>query len=53
MYVNYFDRKVKTREEDSTIGIILCKKKNSALVPHHAPQGRQHPGPRIRTLPSE
>ena len=32
MYVNYFDREVKTTEENSTIGIILCKKKNSALV---------------------
>jgi len=40
MYVNYFDRAVKTEEENSTIGIILCKKKNSALVritlPKHA-----------------
>lgn len=32
MYVNYFDREVKTGEENSTIGIILCKQKNSALV---------------------
>jgi len=32
MYVNYFDREVKTDDENPTIGIILCKQKNSALV---------------------
>src|ERR1035438_3026797 len=32
MYVNYFDRFVKTGEENSTIGIVLCKRKNKALV---------------------
>ena len=32
MYVNYFDRFVKTGEENSTIGIVLCKQKNKALV---------------------
>ncbi|PKO91395.1 MAG: DUF1016 domain-containing protein [Betaproteobacteria bacterium HGW-Betaproteobacteria-10] len=32
MYVNYFDRFVKRDDENSTIGIILCKKKNDALV---------------------
>jgi len=32
MYVNYFDRFVKTAEENSTIGIVLCKRKNEALV---------------------
>src|ERR1039457_1627214 len=32
MYVNYFDRFVKTTEENSTIGIVLCKQKNKALV---------------------
>ncbi len=32
MYVNYFDRHVKTETESSTIGIILCKKKHEALV---------------------
>jgi len=32
MYVNYFDRFVKTEDENATIGIILCKKKNGALV---------------------
>ena len=32
MYVNYFDRFVKTGRESSTIGIVLCKQKNKALV---------------------
>jgi predicted nuclease of restriction endonuclease-like (RecB) superfamily len=32
MYVNYFDRFVKTAEENSTIGIVLCKQKSKALV---------------------
>jgi predicted nuclease of restriction endonuclease-like (RecB) superfamily len=32
MYVNYFDRYVKTPEENATIGIVLCKRKNEALV---------------------
>jgi predicted nuclease of restriction endonuclease-like (RecB) superfamily len=32
MYVNYFDRHVKTEAENATIGIVLCKKKHQALV---------------------
>ena len=32
MHVKYFDRFVKTRAENSTIGIVLCKQKNKALV---------------------
>ena len=32
MYVNYFDRFVNSEGENSTIGIVLCKKKNAALV---------------------
>lgn len=32
MYVNYFDRHVRLDEENQTVGIILCKKKNDALV---------------------
>lgn len=40
MYVNRFDRFVKTEGESPTVGIILCKKKHDALVeitlPKHA-----------------
>ena len=32
MYVNYYDRYQKTPEENPTIGILLCKEKNDALV---------------------
>jgi phage terminase small subunit len=32
MYVNYFDRYVKTEEEFPTLGIVLCSRKNEALV---------------------
>ena len=32
MYVNYFDRHVKAVSENPTVGIVLCKKKNEALV---------------------
>lgn len=32
MYVNYFDRYVKQDFEKPTIGILLCKEKNNALV---------------------
>ena len=32
MYVNYYDRFVKTQTENPTIGIVLCKDKNNAMV---------------------
>ena len=32
MYVNYYDRFVKTGDENLTIGIVLCKDKNDTLV---------------------
>jgi predicted nuclease of restriction endonuclease-like (RecB) superfamily len=32
MYVNYFDRHVKAEDELPTIGIVLCHRKNDALV---------------------
>ena len=32
MYVNYYDRHVKTPDETRTVGIILCKRKNDSLV---------------------
>jgi predicted nuclease of restriction endonuclease-like (RecB) superfamily len=32
MYVNYFDRYVKTDTESATVGIVLCKKKHETLV---------------------
>lgn len=32
MYVNAFDRQVKLEDENPTIGIILCKRRNESLV---------------------
>lgn len=32
MYVNHFDRHVKTADEAPTVGIVLCHRKNDALV---------------------
>jgi predicted nuclease of restriction endonuclease-like (RecB) superfamily len=39
MYVNYFDRYVIAPVENPTIGIVLCKKKNQALVEITLPKG--------------
>jgi len=39
MYVNYFDHYVKTQKENSTIGIILCRKKHDAMVEITLPKG--------------
>jgi len=44
MYVNYFERYVKTEEELPTIGIVLCHRKNDALVELTLP----NPGYRIK-----
>ena len=32
MYVNYYDREVKLPEENPTIGLLLCREKNEAVV---------------------
>jgi predicted nuclease of restriction endonuclease-like (RecB) superfamily len=39
MYVNYYDRFVKTEDENKTIGIILCKDKKDTLVEITLPEG--------------
>ena len=38
MYVNYYDRKVKLPDENKTVGIILCKDKNQAVVEMTLPE---------------
>ena len=38
MYVHYYDRKVKLPDENSTIGIILCRDKNNAVVEMTLPE---------------
>ena len=37
--LSYFDRHVKAKAEHATIGIVLCKKKNEALVEITLPRG--------------
>lgn len=41
MYVNYYDRYVKTEEENPTIGILLCTEKNDTLVKMSLPENNQ------------
>ena len=54
MYVNYFDRFVKTEAENLTIGIVLCKKKNTALVEITLPSDANvHAGEYQLYLPSK
>ena len=38
MYVNYYDRKVKMKEENRTIGIIICKDKKDTVVEMALPE---------------
>jgi len=38
MYVNYFDRCVRTENESPTVGILLCKKKNDSVVEMTLPE---------------
>ncbi|MCL2484794.1 MAG: PDDEXK nuclease domain-containing protein [Endomicrobia bacterium] len=41
MYVNYYDRKVKTKDENKTIGIILCQDKEEAVVEYTLPKNNK------------
>ena len=41
MYVNYYDEFKKTKEENLTIGIVLCKQKNETLVRITLPKENQ------------
>lgn len=37
MYVNYYDRKIKSTDENSTVGILLCTNKNNTVVKYALP----------------
>ena len=39
MYVHYFDRYVKTADENLTVGILICGKKDDAIVELTLPEG--------------
>ncbi|MDD3744209.1 MAG: PDDEXK nuclease domain-containing protein [Lentimicrobiaceae bacterium] len=41
MYVNYYDRHVKTEEENNTIGIVICKDKKDAVVEMTLPENNR------------
>lgn len=41
MYTNYYDRHVKTPEENLSIGILLCKEKNQAIVEMTLPENNK------------
>ncbi len=41
MYVNYYDRVVKLPHEKNTIGIVLCKQENKAVVEFTLPLGNE------------
>jgi len=38
MYVNYYDREIKTENENQTIGIILCKEKDDFVIEYTLPK---------------
>ena len=38
MYVNYYDRKIKSPNENKTIGIVLCKSNNKTVVEFTLPK---------------
>jgi len=41
MYVNYFDREIKTNKENPTIGIILCKENDEFVVEYTLPKDNE------------
>lgn len=38
MYLNYYDRQIKSEDENSTIGILLCTDKNKTVVKYTLPE---------------
>jgi predicted nuclease of restriction endonuclease-like (RecB) superfamily len=54
MYVNYYNREVKRDDENPTVGIILCKTKNDALVRLTLPENANIYAPQYQLyLPSK
>ena len=41
MYVNYYDRRVKLDDENPTIGVVLCRDKDDAIVEMTLPEGNE------------
>jgi len=38
MYVNWYDRQVKAKDENPTVGLILCKEKNDFVIKYTLPK---------------
>lgn len=41
MYVNYYDREVRLKDENKTIGIVLCKDKSESVVEYTLPENNE------------
>jgi predicted nuclease of restriction endonuclease-like (RecB) superfamily len=55
MYVNYYDRDVKQKGDNPTVGLLLCEDKKEAVVRYTLPKGNRHifASKYKLTLPSE
>ena len=38
MYVNFYDREMREKDENNTVGIVLCKQTNKAVVEYTLPE---------------
>ncbi|MBZ9628956.1 DUF1016 domain-containing protein [Psychroflexus sp. CAK1W] len=41
MYVNYYDREVRLKDENKTIGMVLCKDKSKSVVEYTLPENNE------------
>jgi len=41
MYVNYYDREIRLKDENKTIGIVLCKNKSESVVEYTLPENNE------------
>jgi len=41
MYVNYYDREIRLKDENQTIGMVLCQNKNEAVVQYTLPENNK------------
>lgn len=42
MYVNFYDREIKQKNENKTVGIVLCKQTNKAVIEYTLPKDNRH-----------
>ncbi|MBU0478477.1 DUF1016 family protein [bacterium] len=41
MYVNFYDRKIKQKDDNPTVGLVLCEDKKDAVVRYTLPKGNR------------